>query len=226
MNKICQEFGLPLSWQAVKPEAACYERGPVEVNSCVPTVQLDPAFQEYLMATDGAGTVRIALFMDNKTLVDGMNGIAAITQPDVQPLLVRTGRVWEKILERCRTRRALRLEFAEASPLRWVKRQYNAEADHLCHQKFELKQSWRTVVEYPQDVRLLPGDCIAVWSDGGFDQDLGGTAAYVVSVRRHDQWQRLASGGCYDGCIFGNDAFRMEAIGMELAFLAINEYLT
>ena len=44
---------------------------------------------------------------------------------------------------------------------------------------------------------------------------MGGSAAYIVQVRRNGQWNCLATGGTYDAATQFNDAFRMEAIGME-----------
>ena len=86
-----------------------------------------------------------------------------------------------------------------------------------------MKKGRRTNEVPAHGFRLLPGDCLAAWSDGGFDVKSGGTAAFVISLHRGGQWQRLAAGGCFDPT--APDSFRMEAIGMELAFRAFSSFL-
>ena len=60
--------------------------------------------------------------------------------------------------------------------------------------------------------QFLPGDLLAGWSDGGFHEIQGGTAAYVICLRRDGRWMRLACGGIFDSMTDGNDSMRMEAI--------------
>ena len=65
---------------------------------------------------------------------------AMVAVPELAPhvgphtvVVVRTGCVWEGIWTKCRSRQAPMVEFTGPSPLRWVERKYNVEADHLCH---------------------------------------------------------------------------------------------
>ena len=69
------------------------------------------------------------------------------------------------------------------------------------------------------------GDCIAAWSDVGFDASRGGLAAFLISVQRGGNWETLQAGGVYDKSVSGNDSLRMEAIGMEMLMQGVMQLL-
>ena len=72
---------------------------------------------------------------------------------------------------------------------------------------------------------MRPGYLIAGWSDGGFHDMMSGTAAYIVQVRRNDEWSCLATGGTFDSATLDNESFRMEAIGLELMLDVVYSYI-
>ena len=106
----------------------------------------------------------------------------------------------------------------------WVLREFNKQADVLCHVTLGRKTEWRDVAVQPAEFELQAGDLIAGWSDGGFDRSEGGTAAYIINVKRDGLWTCLVSCGIFDGMTSNNDAFRMEAIGMELFIKEMMHY--
>ena len=117
------------------------------------------------------------------------------------------------------------LTYEGSSPLKWNPRDFNKQADYLCHQTLEQKQSWKDIQIAPSTWKLQSDDYLVGWCDGGYDAVAGGSAGYTISVQRDEHWTNLLRGGIFDSRIAGNDSFRMEAIGMEQLLLAIQEYL-
>ena len=134
-------------------------------------------------------------------------------------LFVRAGRALYEILKITATRKGPALSYIGMSPLRWIAREYNKQADYLCHHTLQRKSEWQEFSIRPGDFELQPGDVLTGWSDGGFHNTLGETAAYIVQVRRGPRWIRLDTGGIY------NDSFRMEAIGMEHMLNVVLTYI-
>ena len=212
---------MPLSCQAAsrrpKPaasvEASLREPESLDIES-MPQLVLDPAVKSTI--GNLAGRMMVCLFMDNKPLVDAMNGAGKLDREDMRPLLVRTARSWHQMLRWVSNRTQPSVRFHGPSPLMWLPRKFNVQADYLCHYTLALRSSWSKTFDRLQNWQPREGDCIAGWSDGGFDASQGGTAGYVIAVHREGVWQSLKAGGVYDSTIAGNDSLRMEAIGMEL----------
>ena len=74
------------------------------------------------------------------------------------------------------------ISFIGQSPLMWVQREFNVQADFLCHCTLDFKRSWQEVSIPPEDFLFQPGDFLAAWSDGGCDDIRGGTAAYIIKA--------------------------------------------
>ena len=102
---------------------------------------------------------------------------------------------------------------------------FNVQADYLCHYTLELQRNWREIFVSPMDFHFQPGDFLAAWLDGGFDDTRGGTAAYIVVVYRGRQWHHLQMGGIFDSQTSQNDSLRMETIGMEILIHTTHDYL-
>eukprot|EP00973_Karenia_brevis_P010618 1438588-Karenia_brevis.AAC.1 len=96
--------------------------------------------------------------MDNKPLVDGMNGLSVIGREDLRPLCIRTARSWEKLLTRITQSPCVPLEFVGMSPLRWVNRSCNVQADYLCHYTLSIKTTWKQASVDPARYQLMLGD--------------------------------------------------------------------
>jgi len=189
----------------------------------MPPAVLEPEFHEFTMSAPDHAV--LALHMDSQVLVNGMNGTAEVDKPELRPFLVRTARSWTKILGVLNSNPSPAMTFMGMSPLMWVRRSFNVQADFLCHYTLGIRASWRKTYVTPNDFRLDIGECLVAWSDGGFDGALGGTAAYLIAVRKDQSWHVLAAGGVYDGMVSGNDALRMEAIGMEKLMERVSVYL-
>ena len=78
----------------------------------------------------------------------------------------------------------------------------------------------------PSEYSWSKRDFLAGWSDGGFDSGNGGTAGYIIAVRRGLDWTYLRMGGVYDGNTRGSDSLRMEAIGMEQLLYNMQKYIS
>ena len=238
INKICCDFGLPLTWQAFVPEHTMAQNiqtpaKPLQQEWTIeelPDVSMEQKELEgiaAIMQRGGSETIALAMYMDSKILVDGMNGISKIERDDLRPILIRSSRNWYAILSKTRASKAgtLHVAYSGMSPLKWIPREYNQQADHLCHYTLKIKQDWHKELRPPYQISYKDGDSITGWSDGGFDKQAGGTAGCIISIRRDDAWQVLCIGGVFDSNTSNNDSLRMEAVGQEQLFSAMLKYV-
>ena len=128
---------------------------------------------------------------------------------------MRAARDWERILNRRNAASPVGIQFLGMSPLHWTRREYNQQADFLCHHTLEKRQSWQEVLTAPVAVDYRNGDFVAAWSDGGYDSGKGETAGFVISLRRGGQWMTLERGGVFMIDAKEIDSFFMEAVGLE-----------
>ncbi len=185
ITKICQDFNLPLPWQAqLSKDQTCKDIAktsdlkrswPLE---CMPPVTLKPASDAFVQQAKQRQIAAFSLYMDSNILVDGMNGTGKVDKKELRPLLVRSARVWHKILKTVTSyvNAPPGLAIFEGSPLTWTPREHNRQADYLCHLTLERKQSWHDVLVEPSEFDFQEGDYLAGWSDGGYDGLAGGTA--------------------------------------------------
>ena len=120
--------------------------------------------------------VLVALFMDNKPIVEAMDGSGRVNYRSLRPLFVCPGRVMYNILKATDARKYPGLRYIGMSPLRWTPREYNKQADYLCHYTLGRKSERQEVSILPCNFALRPGDLLGGWSDGGFHEVEGGTA--------------------------------------------------
>ena len=162
--------------------------------------------------------------MDNQILVDAFNGHSHVDRPDLRRLFIKIGRLWEHLLVRLTTSSRLLFEFGDGSPLRWTKRCFNSQADHLCHISLSRRDRWEEVPILAGNVRIEDGDLLAGWCDGGFHQTEGGTAGFIILLLRANTWSVLRYGGTYDNSQ-SYDSFRMEASGLEMLLQSYLQYI-
>ena len=144
----------------------------------------------------------------------------------IAAVLIRIGRCWDTILTNIATTIHTPVHFDGASPLTWIKRSSNVQADYLCHYTLSIRSSWVHADVEPDDFKMTQGSCLVGWSDGGYDKYAGGTAAFILALVSSKTRKVLKSGGIFDPETRGNDSLRMEAVGMEQLILAFLEYLS
>ena len=99
--------------------------------------------------------------MDNKPIVDCMGVVGKASYSSLRPLFVRAGRALYKILKITTDRKGPALGYIGMSPLRWIAREYNKQADYVCHHTLRRKSEWQEFAVKPGDFELRPVDVLA-----------------------------------------------------------------
>eukprot|EP00973_Karenia_brevis_P050967 7078355-Karenia_brevis.AAC.1 len=94
--------------------------------------------------------------MDCKTSVEAMNGVFNVCCDALRSILVRTAQDWDRILTTIQRTSSPEFTFDGMSPLKWVERSLNVQADFLCHYTLELQKSWQQDMVQPGELCLSP----------------------------------------------------------------------
>ena len=223
IKKVCSSWALPCPAEGSPVLGfrleATVERVPVRFSDPIPFPPDQPLDGQWNNPSTASPARSFEFVVDNQALANIMNGNAISNTEEYDDIL---GNLHQLLLVMLQNGMQSRLNFM--NPVRWVPRQLNTGADHLCHCATDAADT-NTHAHFTLEVsrtaaHLAAGSCFQAFSDGSFDGGSGSCACYVwawTCDANQQNWQKHFLGYAAIFLPAVQSAFHAEVLALELA---------